>query len=82
MFQPKHKNTLASCGTPSCPEGNVMHERFLASFKHRTVRKLGWRDTQVMPDLKPSMGDSTLYPVSVVLVSIKGRTISVSTKYQ
>ena len=37
------------------------------SFK-RTLQKLRWHDTQVMPYLKPSMGDSTLHSVSVVAV--------------
>ena len=34
----------------------------------RTLQKLRWHDTQVMPYLKPSMGDSTLHSVSVVAV--------------
>ena len=29
---------------------------------------LGWHATQVMPDLKPLMGESTLHSVSVVAV--------------
>ena len=33
-----------------------------------TLKKLGWYNTQVMPDLKPSMGDSTLHSISVVAV--------------
>ena len=41
---------------------------FLTGFKHWTLQKLGWHNTQVMPDLKPSMGDSTLHSVSVVAV--------------
>ena len=32
------------------------------------LQKLGWHDTQVMPDLKPSMGDLTLHSGSVVAV--------------
>ena len=82
VFQHKHKNKLASCGTPSFPEGNVMHAKFLTGFKHWTLQKLGWHNTQVMPDLKPSMGDSTPHSVSVVAVvsELRGRTISVSTK--
>ena len=34
----------------------------------RTLQKLGWHNTQVMPDLKPSMEDSTLHADSVVAV--------------
>ena len=30
--------------------------------------KLGWHDTQVMPNLKPAMGDSTVHSVSVAAV--------------
>ena len=30
------------------------------------LQKLGWHDTQVMPNPKPSMGDSTEHSVSVV----------------
>ena len=58
---------MATCGTPSFSEGNVMRGKELTGFK-RTLQKLGWHDTQVMPDLKPSMGDSTLPSVSVVAV--------------
>ena len=32
------------------------------------LQKLGWHDAQVMPDLKPTMGDLTLHSVSVVVV--------------
>ena len=50
--------------------------------KHWTSQKLGWHNTQVMPDPKPSMGDSPVHSVSVVAVvsQRQGRTISVSTK--
>ena len=41
--------------------------KFLTGFK-RTLQKLGWHDSQDMPNLKPSMGDSTLHSVSVVAV--------------
>ena len=68
VFQHKHKNELAPCGTPSFPEGNVMHGGKSTGFKHWTLQKLGWHNTQDMPDLKPSMGDSTLHSVSVVAV--------------
>ena len=46
------------------------------------LQKLGWHDAHFMPDLKPTMGDSTLHSVSVVVVvsERQGRTISVSTK--
>ena len=61
-------------------------ERNAWEISHRVraldLQKLGWHDTHVMPDLKPSMGDSTLRSVLVVAVavSVGGRTISVSTK--
>ena len=45
-----------------------MHGNFHTGFKHWTLQKLGWHDTQVMPDPKPSMGDSTEQSVSVVAV--------------
>ena len=32
------------------------------------LQKLGWHDAQVMPDLKPTMGDLTLHSVPVVAV--------------
>ena len=67
-FNTNTKNKLAPCGTPSFPEGNVMHGKFLTGFKHWTLQKLGWHNTQVMPDPKPSMGESTLHSVSVVAV--------------
>ena len=46
------------------------------------VQKLGWHDSQVVPDLKLSMEDSTLHSVSVVaVVAASGmKTISVSIK--
>ena len=66
-FNTNTKNKLAPCGTPSFSEGNVMHGKILTGFK-RTLKKLGWHDTQVMPDPKPSMGDLTLHSVSVVAV--------------
>ena len=34
----------------------------------KAVRELGWHNTQVLPDLKPSMRDSTPHSVSVVAV--------------
>ena len=73
VFQNKHKNELASCGTPSFLEGNVMHGNCLTGFKHWTLQKLGWHNTQVMPKRKLSMADSTLHSVSVVaeVVSVK-----------
>ena len=67
-FNTNTKNRLAPCGTPSFPEGNVMHGIFLIGFRHWPFQKLGWHETQVMPYLKPSMGDSTLHSVSVVAV--------------
>ena len=67
-FNTNTQNKLASCGTPSFPDGNVMHEKFLTGFKHWTLQKLGWHNTQVMPNPKPAMGDSTLHSVSVVAV--------------
>ena len=67
-FDTNTKNKLASCSTPSFPEGNVMHDKSLTGFKHWTLQKLGWHDTQVMPDTKPAMRDSTVHPVSVVVV--------------
>ena len=66
-FNTNTKNKLAPCGTPSFLEGDVMRAKLLTGFK-RTLQKLGWHNTQVMPDLKPSMGDSTLHSVSVVAV--------------
>ena len=46
-----------------------MHGKFLTTgSKHWMLQKLGWHDSQVMLDLKPSMGDSTLHSVSVVAV--------------
>ena len=45
-----------------------MHGKLLIGFKHWTSQKLGWHDTQVMPDPKPAMGDSTVHSVSVVVV--------------
>ena len=49
-----------------------------------TVQKLGWHNSQVMPNLKASMRDATVHSISVVvvLVSVRGRTIPVSTKYR
>ena len=44
-----------------------MHGKILPGFK-RTLQKLGWHNTQVMPDLKPTLGDSTLNSVSVLAV--------------
>ena len=67
-FNTNTKNKLALCGTPSFPEGNVMHGKLLTGFKHCTLQKLGWHNSQAMPNLKPSMGDSTLHSVSVVAV--------------
>ena len=67
-FQHKHTQKLAPCGTPSFPEGYVMHGNASAGFKHWTLQKLGWHKTQRMPDLKPSMGGSTLHSASVVAV--------------
>ena len=32
------------------------------------LQKLGWHDAQVMPDPKPSMSDSTVHSLSVVVV--------------
>ena len=49
-----------------------MHGEFLTGFKHWTLQKLGWHGTQVMPNPKPSMGDSTEHSVSVVAV-VSGR---------
>ena len=66
-FNTNTKNKLASCGTPSFPEGNVMHGKFLTGFK-RTLQKLRWHHPQDMPNFKPSMEDSTLHSVSVVAV--------------
>ena len=43
-------------------------ENFSSVFKHWTLQNLGWNDTQVMPDPKLSMGDSTVHSVSVVVV--------------
>ena len=68
VFQHKHKNKLASCGTPSFPEGKVMHGKKHIGSKRWTLQKLGWHDTQVMPDPKPAMGDSTVHSVVVVVV--------------
>ena len=34
----------------------------------RTLQKLGWQNSQIMPNLKPAMGYSTLHRVSVVAV--------------
>ena len=76
-FNTNTQNKLAPCGMPSFLEGNVMHEKLLTGFK-RTLQKLGWHDTQVMPYLKLSMGDSTLHLVSVVAVVM--RAISYLTK--
>ena len=53
---------------PSFPEGNVMHGNFLIGFKYWILQKLGWHNTQVMPDPKPSMGVWILHSVSVVAV--------------
>ena len=84
LFRHKHEKKLAPCGTPSFPEVKAMHGKILTGFQHWTLQKLGWYDTQVMPDPKPSMRDSTVHPVSVVAVvsERKGDAISVSTKYQ
>ena len=48
-----------------------MHGKFLTGVKHWTLQKLGWHDTQVMPNPKPSMGDSTEHSVSLVAVVSK-----------
>ena len=64
-FNTNTTNKLASCGTPSFPEGNIMHGKFLTGFKQWT---LWWHDAQVMPEPKPSMGDSTEHSVSVIAV--------------
>ena len=61
-------NKLALCGTPSFPEGNVMHGKLLIAFKHWTLPMLGWHDTQVMSDPKPSMVDSNVHSIAVVVV--------------
>ena len=53
------------------PEGNLTHGEFLNAFKHWTLQKLGWHNIQVMPDLNPSMVDSTQHSVSVVAVVSK-----------
>ena len=45
-----------------------MHGNFLIDFKHWILQKLRWHDTPVMPNLKPTMGDSTVHSVSVVAV--------------
>ena len=66
-FNTNTKNNLAPCGTPSFPERNVMHGNFSPASSTGLYR-LGWHNTQVMPDLKPAMGDSTLHSVSVVAV--------------
>ena len=66
--QNKLAHKLAPCGAPSFPARNVMHETIPIGIKHWTVQKLGWHNTQVMPNLKPSMGDSTLHSFSVVAV--------------
>ena len=42
-----------------------MHEKFLTGFKHWTVQKLGWHNTQAVPDPKLSMRDSTEHSVSL-----------------
>ena len=52
----------------SFPEGIVIRETFLIDSKHWTLQRLGWHDTQVMPDRKLSMGDSTAHSVSVAVV--------------
>ena len=46
----------------------IIHGTFLSSFKHWTVQKLGWLGTQVMPDHKPAIGNSTVHSVSVVVM--------------
>ena len=40
----------------------------ISHWLHATLQQLGWHHSQIMPDLKPSMGDSTLHSVSVVVV--------------
>ena len=65
-FNTNTQNKLAPCGTPSFPEGNVMHGKLLIDFKHLTSQNVWWHDTQVMPDPKPAMEDSTVHSVSVV----------------
>ena len=67
-FNTNIKNKLASCGTPSFSEGNVTHGKQFTGLKHWTSQKLGWHDTQVMPNPKLSTGDSTVHSVSVVVV--------------
>ena len=64
-FDTSTQNKMASCGTPSFPEGNVVHDKFLVGFTHWTLQKLGWHD---MPDPKPTMGDPPDHSVSVVVV--------------
>ena len=54
-FNTNTKNKLAACGTPSFPEGNVMHENFSVASS----------------ELYRSCGDSTLHSVSVVAVVIE-----------
>ena len=41
VLEHKHKKKLALCGTPSFPEGNVMHGKYLTGFEHWTLKKLG-----------------------------------------
>ena len=67
VVQHKRKSKLASCGTPSFPEGIVLHVNFPTDFKHRTSQQLGWYDTPVMPDRRPAMGDSTVHSDSVIV---------------
>ena len=42
-------------------------ENFSFGFKHWALQNLGWHDTQVMPDPKPAMGDSTVHSDSVIV---------------
>ena len=50
------------------PEGNVMHGKRFIGFKHWTLQKLGWHDTQVMTHPKLAMEDSTVHSDKVIVV--------------
>ena len=54
VFQHKHNKEPGIV-----TEGNIMHGKILIGFKYWTLQKMGWHDTQVMLNLKPSMGDAS-----------------------
>ena len=53
-----------------------MHGKILTGLKDWTLQKLGWHDTQVMPDPEPSLGGSTVHSVSVVVVFSKRQGVN------